>query len=145
MAAIKPLEQSSDKWQRRAAVAGPDLVAGIENPRRPWAQSAAEAEQSYRTGVTAAAQAGRYGAGVRKAGDEKWKSNSKSKAQTRYAEGVSLAVQEWQKGYAPYQSAIASLTLPPRGPRRSEANYNRSTAVGRALGQVKERSSGSTR
>jgi hypothetical protein len=142
MAAIKPVEQSAEKWQRRAQVAGPDYQAGVQNPRQSWAQAAAAADANYRQGVTAAATAGRFAAGVRKAGDERWRANALAKGPSRFGEGVTLAVGEWQRGFAPYQAAIASLQLPARGPAGSPQNLQRVQAVANLLRQVKERGAG---
>ncbi len=145
MGAIKDISQAGDKWQRRAAVAQQDYANGVSNPRTPWATAAANADASYRAGVTAAAGAGRYAAGVRRAGDERWRTMSTQKGPARYAEGVQLAVGQWQSGFAPYHAAISSLTLPARGPTRSPANLQRVQAVVQALVAVKERSGGSAR
>jgi hypothetical protein len=142
MASVKPIEQSADKWQRRASVAGPDYERGVANPRTPWATAAAGADGNYRQGVTAAASAGKYAAGVRRAGDEKWRANSVAKGPTRFAEGVSLAVGEWQRGFAPYQQALTSLTLPARGPAGSPNNLQRVSAVAQAQRAVKDRIGG---
>jgi hypothetical protein len=142
MAAIKPLEVSADKWTRRAAVAGPDYQKGVENPRASWSTAAAAADANYRAGVTAAATAGRYAGGVRRAGDERWRANALAKGPNRFAEGVQLAVGEWQKGFAPSQQAISALTLPARGPAGSPANLQRVTVVSQALRAVKERTAG---
>jgi hypothetical protein len=139
MAAIKPVEQSAEKWQRRAQVAGADYQNGVTNPRQSWAQAAAAADANYRQGVTAAATAGRFAAGVRKAGDERWRTNALAKGPARFAEGVTLAVGEWQRGFAPFQAAIASVALPPRGPAGSPQNLQRVAAVANLLRQVKER------
>lgn len=145
MAAIKPIEKSAEKWERRATAAGQDYLTGVENPRRAWADAATKAEGNYKTSVVAAANAGKYGAGVRRVGNERWAENAKKKGPTRFAEGVQLAVGEWQRGFAPFQAAIQSLTLPERGPRRSEQNFNRSKLVGQTLGAVKDRIAGQTR
>lgn len=145
MAAIKPLDKSAEKWERRASAAGSDYSAGVDNPRKPWADSALKAEGNYKTSVMAAASAGRFGAGIRRVGNEKWQTNSKAKGPTRYAEGVQLAVGEWQRGFTPYQTAYQAITLPERGPRRSEQNYNRSKTVGQTFGAVKDRLAGSQR
>lgn len=139
MAAIKPIESSADKWQRRAQVAGPDYESGIDNPRRAWAAAASGAAANYRAGVTAAAQQGRFEAGVRAAGDERWRNNAKAKGPSRFAEGVTLAVGEWQRGFGPYQQAISSLTLPARGPVGSPANLQRVASVAQALRAIRER------
>lgn len=142
MAAIKPIEASAEKWTRRSAVAGPDYQAGIQNPRTPWAAAAAAANANYQAGVTAAATAGRFAAGVRKAGDEKWRTNALAKGPNRFAEGVQLAIGEWSKGFAPSQQALSSLTLPPRGPVGSAGNLQRVSVVATALRAVKTRSGG---
>ncbi len=137
MAAIKPIEQSGDKWQRRAQVAGPDYQAGVQAPRVPWAAASKAAEGNYKAGVTAAANANRYGAGIGRAGDERWRSNSMAKGPGRFAEGVQLAVGTWSARFQPYQSTIAAVTLPARGPAGSPQNLARVSAVAQALRQVK--------
>jgi hypothetical protein len=139
MAAIKGIEDSSQKWTRRAQVAGEDYRQGVANPRTPWDQASIAADSSYRQAVTQAAAAGRYASGVRKAGAEKWRTNATAKGPQRFAEGVQLSEGEWQRGFQPYQAAIGSLTLPPRGPVGSPQNLQRVTAVANALRQVRER------
>lgn len=137
MAAIKPLDQAADKWTRRSAVAGPDYQAGVTSPRTPWAQASIAADPTYRAAVTAAAQAGAYAAGVRAAGEEKWRNGAVQKGPQRFAEGVNLAVGQWQKGFAPYATTISNLTLPPRGPVGSPQNLQRVTTVANALRATK--------
>lgn len=139
MPAIKSLEQASDKWVRRASVAGADYQQGVQNPKRSWTEASKSAEGNYKTGVTAAANAGRYGKGVEKAGDGRWKDMSLKKGPGRFAEGVAVGKDDWNKGFAPYHSAIAALKLPDRGPRRSLQNYERSKIVGVTLGALKEK------
>ena len=139
MAAIKPLSDSADKFVRRAAVATEDYRDGVLNPRRSWQDATAAAEQSYKAGVIAAANAGRFGSGVRRAGDEKWQRGATTKGPGRFAEGVAVARDDWSDGFAPYHEAIERLTLPPRGPRGSEANYQRVRAIGAAERAVYER------
>lgn len=137
MANMKDVSQSADKWQRRAAVAGPDYQAGVQSPRRSWAEAATAADQSYRQAVTAAAAAGSYGKGVQRAGDARWRDGAISKGPSRFAEGVGLAVGAWQSGFQPYAEAIKRIQLPPRGPAGSPANLQRVAVVATALRQVK--------
>lgn len=139
MAAIKPANQSSEKWTRRSSVAGPDYEAGVANPRTPWEGAAIAAANNYRQGVTAAANAGRFEAGIRGAGEDKWRQKALAKGPARFAEGVQLARQDWEDGFRPYQEAISALRLPPRGPKGSPNNLQRVTAVAQALRQVRER------
>ena len=132
MAAIKPIEQSADKWTRRASVAGPDYLAGIQNPRNQWQGATTAAEQNYRQGVQAAAASGRFSAGVTKAGNSKWQENAMKKGPGRVAEGVALAVGQWQKGFGPVQSAFAGLQPPARQATGSPANLQRVAAFNEA-------------
>jgi hypothetical protein len=139
MAAIKDLTKSSDKWSRRAAVATPDYQAGVTTPRRSWADAAAAAESNYKQGVTQAATAGRFGAGVKRAGDQRWRDGALSKGPSRYSEGVALAVQDWATGFKPYQEVISNVQLPPRGPAGSPQNLQRVAVIAQANRQLKEK------
>lgn len=132
MAGIKPIEQSGEKWTRRASVAGPDYVQGISNPRKPWQSSTTEGAQAYATGVQAAIAAGRFAAGVTKAGNAKWQENAKKKGPGRFAEGVAMAVGEWQKGFGPVQAAFSALQPPVRQATGSPANLQRVSAFNEA-------------
>lgn len=145
MAAIRPVDQSADKWQRRASVAQQDYVSGVQNPRTSWAAAAGAAGQSYRQAVVQAANAGRFEAGVKSAGDETWRAGAVNKGPARFAEGVQLSTGKWASGFAPYAEAIKSLQLPVRGPKGSAANLQRVSAVATALRMLKERSSSGSR
>jgi len=133
MAGIKSMENSSDKWVRRASVAGPDYQAGVENPKVPWEDAAFKGDANYRIGVTKAASEGRFAAGVKKAGNAKWKANALKKGPGRFAEGVAIGREEWQKGFAPYHAAIGSIALPPRGPKGDPNNIQRVAAIANTL------------
>lgn len=135
---IKPLDQASDKWVRRAQVAQPDYVQGVSNPRTPWAQAAAAADANYRQAVVAAANAGRYTTGVKRAGDDKWREGATRKGPARFAEGVQLAAPNWQAGFQPYAEAIQRIQLPQRAPTGSPQNIQRIQAITTALRQLKE-------
>jgi len=133
MTNIKGLSDVGSKWERRAVVSGADYTAGVQSPRAPWSQSAAKAEDNYKIGVTAAAARGAFGKGVKAAGDAKWTAMSLQKGPGRFAEGVSIARPDWEKGFAPYHSVISALALPPRGVRGSPANLQRVATVATAL------------
>ena len=139
MANIKDISASAGKWQRRSSVASPDYQAGVQSPRTSWAQASIAAASAFKSAVVAAANAGRYEGGVKAAGDEKWRTGAMEKGPSRFAEGVALAVGDWERGFSPFQSTIAALTLPARGPKGSPQNLQRVAAVAAALRQVKER------
>lgn len=133
MAAIKDLGKSSDKWARRAGVAQTDYVEGVKNPRTPWAEAAASAAENWKSGIQQAAQNDAFAKGVKAAGNETWQKGAEQKGANRYAEGVSLATDKWQEGFKPYAEVIASLKLPPRGPKGSPQNLQRVAAINQAL------------
>jgi hypothetical protein len=139
MANIKPIGQSSSKWVSRAAVAAPEYLAGVSNPRTQWETAAAGSEANYKTAVVAAANAGKFGRGVRKAGNAKWLSGATKKGPTRFAEGVALAQPNWESGFRPYQAGIEALVLPARGPKGSPANLQRVAAVATTLRAISEK------
>lgn len=133
MPKAKPVQQTVDKWQRRAAVAQPEYTAGINNPRTPWAQAAQAAAQSYKTGVTQAAAAGAFEKGVAAAGDQKWHEASTKKGPARFVEGVTVSGPQYQEKISRVLQAIETVQLPARGPKGSPQNYQRITPIGEAL------------
>lgn len=135
---VKPLEQSLAKWERRSANAAQDYVDGTQSPRRPWAASTLAAEQNYKTAVIAAANAGRQAAGVRKAGDAKWRRNIDRKGAANYQTGVTGAGQDWADGSRPYQQAVGAINLPARGAKGSVDNYRRSQMVGDTQNKLRQ-------
>jgi hypothetical protein len=133
MPATKSAQQTVDKWQRRASVAQPEYQAGVQNPRTPWAEAAGRADANYRTAVTQAAAAGKFAQGVSAAGNEKWSMNSLRKGPSRFVEGVQLSGPQFQDRISQVLSTIQSVTLPPRGPKGSPQNYQRTAPIGEAL------------
>lgn len=139
MAAIKPLDKSSEKWSGRASNAVNDLIEGVNNPRRSWKASSKAAEDNYRQSVVAAANEGRYGRGLDRTSDADWAAMTEAKAAARYPEGVKLGEGAWQSGFSPYHEVISRLTLPKRSVRGSADNYKRAQTVGSALNAARTR------
>ena len=88
------------------------------------------------TGVTAAANAGRYKSGVANKGS-KYEANAAGKGAARYPQGIAQSGPNWQAGFSPYASVLSGLTLPPRRPKGDPSNYQISQAVGDALHKKK--------
>lgn len=133
MASIKPLSKVSEKWKRVAQVSQAEYEDGVKNPRTDWATATKAAEGAYKKGVTEAAAAGRFGKGVDKAGTSKWQTNAINKGPSRWSNGISLSTSNYEDGFKPYHDTIASLNLPPRGPKGDPANIARVSAVAKAL------------
>jgi hypothetical protein len=133
MPKTKGVSATVDKWQRRASVAQPDYLAGVQNPRTPWDQAAKAAEANYKTAVTTAATEGRFGKGVARVGAQKWLDGAQKKGPARYVEGVQLGGVNFQDRINTVLSTIEGVTLPARGPKGSPSNYQRVTPIGEAL------------
>jgi hypothetical protein len=125
------------KWARRAGSASGEYEEGVRNTTRSWAAAAGAAEKNYQAGVTAAASSGRFGKGVQKAGDAKWKKGATEKGPARFSQGVAVAEGDYSGAMAPVLETIARTDLPMRGPVGSESNYSRVSAIGKALRQLK--------
>ena len=130
---IKATSDISEKWARVTPQRSVDYKKGVENPTKDWKAATAEAEESYKTGVSEAANAGRFGKGVNKAGTEKWKAKAVTKGVDRWGPGVQIAKPDYEAGFAPYASTIAALTLPPRYPKGDPRNLDRVSAIAVAL------------
>ena len=133
MPKTKGVSNTVDKWQRRASVAAPDYQAGVQNPRQAWDVATKNAEANYRQGVTQAATEGRFGKGVSRVGNEKWLKGATVKGPARFVEGVNVGAPNFQDRINQVLTTIEGVTLPPRGPKGSPANYNRVTPIGEAL------------
>ena len=137
MADIKPLEKVASKWAEVTPGRAGEYQSGVQSPRRSWAAATADAAENYNAGVQAAMSAGRFEKGVANAGDEAWRRGAIEKGVTRWPAGVRLGRGKYQQGFAPYHSAIAGLSLSPRGPKGDPRNYDRVRQVGEALHDVK--------
>jgi len=133
MVETKPIEQVVEKWQRKVSGAEPDYRAGIENPKKDWEAATKAAEPAYKEGVTRAANEGRFGRGVAKAGTAKWKKNALEKGPGRWSAGVGMASDEYRSGMSEVLTTLNSVSLPPRGAKGDPRNYERVKVIGEAL------------
>jgi len=137
VAIVPPVGRVAEKWARRSASASGEYQTGVEQTPASWAAASTAAEKNYVAGVTAAASAGRFGKGVNKAGDAKWKKNAVEKGPTRYAQGVGVAQGDYASQVGPFLEVISRTDLPPRGPVGADQNYMRVNAIGKALRAAK--------
>jgi len=133
MANIKPVSEIAEKWSRVTPQRTEDYEKGVKSPTKDWAASAKAAEESYKQAVVKAAQEGRFGKGVSKAGTGKWQSKASTKGVDRWGPGVQMARQDYEAGFAPYAEAIKTISLPPRYPKGDPRNIERVVAIARAL------------
>jgi len=133
MAEIKSLSAIREKWTRVTPGRIADYTLGIKNPRRDWETETLAAADNWKAGVDAAQAKGLFPKGVKEAGSKKWQEKSLKKGPGRFAEGVYLAGDDYEKGFAPYREAIARVDLGPKFPRRDPRNLERVRRVVNAL------------
>ena len=127
----------SEKWVRRAGVAGQDYAEGVQNPRTPWAAATVASAPIQAAAVQAAIARGAFAKGVQRAGDARWQGKAMSKGVARFGPGVQDAQQDYAERVAPYLNAINSVTLPARGPKGDPRNLERVRVINDALHKLK--------
>lgn len=137
MPAVKPLDRISAKWARVASVSQSEFEAGVREPRKDWQKAAVDAESNYEQGVQRAIQNKRFGKGVAQAGTQKWQSRTLQVGPTRWAEGINVSTDAYERGFQPYRDVLERLQLPPRGPKGDPKNIQRVAAVAKALHDAK--------
>lgn len=137
MAEIRALSDIRDKWTRVTPGRTEDYKLGIKNPRRDWENETLAAKDNWKAGIDAAAGKDLFAKGVKEAGSKKWQDKALKKGPGRFAEGVYIAGDDYQKGFQPYHEAIERVDLGPRFPRRDPRNIERVKVVVSALIAVK--------
>lgn len=138
MAFIRSIDVIADKFATVTPQRSADYEAGIQNPRRDWAQATAAAESAYEEGVRQSIAKKRFGKGVKKAGSSKWQKGAQEKGTTRWGPGVTLAKDDYARGFGPYRDTIEQTKLSPRYARRDPRNLQRVADIVNALGRRKE-------
>ena len=137
MAEVKTVSRIREKWTRVTPQRTEDYKLGVQSPRRDWEKSASAAKETHKAAMIAAAAADSYGKGVTKAGTGKWQARALQKGPGRFAEGVMVGGDDYEKGFAPYRDEIEKTVLPPRFPKRDPRNIQRVSAIATALAKKK--------
>jgi len=137
MAEVKSIARIKEKWTRVTPARSEDYKLGISQPRRDWEKSTVAAKESHKAAMTAAAAADSFAKGVAKVGSTKWQDKAMKKGPGRFAEGVMVGGDDYEKGFAPYREEIEKTALPARFPRRDPRNIERVRVIAAALGKKK--------
>ena len=137
MAEIKSAARIKEKWTRVTPMRTEDYKLGIASPRRDWEKSAIAAKESHKAAMATAATQDAFAKGIVKAGTGKWQSRALAKGPGRFAEGVMVGGDDYEKGFAPFRDEIEKTVLPPRFPKRDPRNLLRVSAIATALGKKK--------
>jgi len=137
MAEVKSISRIKEKWTRVTPMRTEDYKIGVQSPRRDWEKSAVAAKESHKAAMAIAAAQDAFAKGVAKAGTSKWQGKALTKGPGRFAEGVMVGGDDYEKGFAPYRDEIEKTVLPPRFPKRDPRNIARVSAINTALGKKK--------
>lgn len=125
------------KWRRRVEGAADDYKAGVQTKGSRWQAATDAASGTFKTAISSPDMENRYKAGIAKAGQAKYTRRAIAVGPDRYSQAAPVAEQDFSSGMAPVLQAIASVDLPPRGPRGSVQNYNRVKPIGDALSKLR--------
>lgn len=137
MVAIRSSREIAEKWSTVTPTRTGFYESGVRAPKKDWARSTQASESVYKDAVTRAAQEGRFGRGVQKAGTEKWQRKAIEVGAGRWGPGVSVAAPDFEAGFSPFRDAIDKLVLKPRFPKGDPRNYERVKQIGDALHSLK--------
>lgn len=133
----KTASQSAQKFVDRASAASQDYVLGAQQTTKDQSAAAIAAAPNYAAGVQAAITRGAYAKGLQASGKQGWLKGITDKGGNRFAEGVASGAAKYATNSGKYDSARTAADSLPRGPKGSEANFNRAKVVGQALRKMK--------
>ena len=137
MPKVRSASEIAEKWGRVTPARTEDYEKGVKDPKKDWETQAKGAEGIYKESVIRAANEGRYGRGVSKAGTEKWQRKTIDKGVMRWGPGVSLAEDDYAEGFAPYRDVIERTDIGPRYPKGDPRNIQRVAKLAAALHEKK--------
>ncbi|MEM2175118.1 MAG: hypothetical protein QXI58_05820 [Candidatus Micrarchaeia archaeon] len=130
---LRDLDTIAKKWVDVTPGRAAYYEAGVRNPLEDWASEAIKAAPVYKAAVQVANIDKLYAGGVKMAGTPKWQKKATELGVPRFGPGVSAALDDYKNGFGPYHATLAALEIPERGPRGSDANWEISKKVGKAL------------
>lgn len=139
MPAVRALTKIAEKWGRVTPARAPEYEAGVKDPLKDWQKETAKANDAYKTGVQASIAKDMFLKGVNRVGTEKWKRKASEVGPRRFAEGVSVAAPDYEKGFAPFRDVIERTTLPPRFAKGDPRNIDRVRTMAAALAEAKRK------
>jgi len=130
---VKSAATAAQKYVQNAQAAAPAYASGVQQAGGKWQAATAAASDTWAAGVVQATTDGRFANSINQTSANKYQTRSSSVGPQRYQTGVAGAQQSWQTATQPYLATLANLTLQPRQPKGSAANYQRVQQVGQAL------------
>lgn len=133
MIKTKPLADVVSKFIEVTPARSAYYEKGAVGAGADWEKNATAAKAAFKAGVSAPNIDSMYAGGVKKAGAAKFDRKVKDVGVARFGPGVTASATDYASGMGPMLDTIASITLPARAPRGSEANYARVREIGTKL------------
>lgn len=130
---VKNVQESAAKFKQRASAASEDYKRGVAGAGQRWQAGAESSEDAWATGTTEAIANRRFGAGVRRAGAQRYQEKATTLGPDRFRTGVQAAEGDWSRGFAPFAAALSAFDPGAPGARGSQQNYDRSRRVAEHL------------
>lgn len=130
---VKSAAEAAAKWGQVTPGRSAFYESGAKAAGGDWETNTLAAMKAFVAGVTAGNIGQMFAGGVKKAGAGKYTRKVTDVGVSRFGTGVTAAVGDFQTGVEPFLSTIASLTLPQRQPRGSEANIERVRLIATSL------------
>ena len=133
MIKVKPVAEVAKKWADVTPGRSSYYEAGAVVAGADWEKNAAAAKGAYKAAVTAPNIDDMFAGGVKRAGAAKYERKIKEVGVARFGPGVTAAEVDFTENVAPFLDEISKITLDPRQPRGSDANYKRVQQIGATL------------
>lgn len=137
MAKIRAMAKIKEKYGRVTPSKGPELEAGLRDPKKNWHDETLAAVDAWRGGVEGAIAGDRFAKGVGAVSQSDYLDPALKLGVKRYRDGVTFGTGKYGERFAPYRDVIEGTTLPPRGPVGDPANIERVRIMAAALHDAK--------
>jgi len=137
MPKIRSSAKIAEKYGRVTPGKGPELEAGLRDPKKIWADETAAAAPAWAAGVSDAVARGAFAKGVADAGQSSYIDPALKLGVKRYRDGVTFGTPKYNKKFAPFRDVIEGTVLPPRGPVGDPGNIERVRMMAAALHEAK--------
>jgi len=130
---LAPVDDIARKWGDVTPGRAVYYESGVRNPKKDWELETVAAAATYKSAVQNPAIDKLFTGGVKRAGKAKWQRKAVDVGVSRFGPGVSAAVEDYKRGFAPYAEEMAKIEIPPKKPRGSSENLKRVEAIMDAL------------
>ena len=137
MPKIRSLAKIADKYGRVTPAKGPELEAGLKDPKKIWKDETSAASDAWKAGVSDAVTRDAFKRGVDKATQSDYLDPALKLGPKRYRDGVTFGVPKYSRNFGAFRDVIEATTLPPRGPVGDPGNIERVRMMAAALHEAK--------